>query len=216
MRHHLVDHRYCPEVIINGGWEKICWKRWKSDLVTHVPWDIRRIDTSHLTPVEFAEPRRLMDQVPPGKLVAKVVATINLAGKVGPGLHFHVLRNGSWLGRCHPILREAFKMKLDRFANQFGGLPEGFANCHAPGQIRDISAVTVLAFLNDNCVTHKLTSSPESPDGRIGDDSRAGEPMSSPRGAIAQAPHEPSFLGAGLQTDMSRSKLAVSLPGKRR
>lgn len=55
MRHHVVDHRYRPEVIINGGWEKMRWEVWNSDVVTRVPWNSRTIDTTHLTPGEVAE-----------------------------------------------------------------------------------------------------------------------------------------------------------------
>jgi hypothetical protein len=55
MRHHVIDHRYRPEVIINGGWEKMRWDVWNSDEVTRVPWSSYIIDTSPLNPIEVAE-----------------------------------------------------------------------------------------------------------------------------------------------------------------
>jgi len=55
MRHHVIDHRHRPEVIINGGWEKMRWDVWNSDEVTRVPWDSQIIDTTHLNPIEVAE-----------------------------------------------------------------------------------------------------------------------------------------------------------------
>jgi hypothetical protein len=54
MRHHVIDHRYRPEVIINGGWEKMRWHVWNSDEVTRVPWNSQIIDTTHLNPIEVA------------------------------------------------------------------------------------------------------------------------------------------------------------------
>lgn len=54
MRHHAIDHRHRPEVIINGGWEKMHWKVWNSEAVAHVPWNSQIIDTSNLTPIEVA------------------------------------------------------------------------------------------------------------------------------------------------------------------
>jgi hypothetical protein len=55
MRHHVIDHRYRPEVIINGGWDKMRWQVWNSPEVTHVPWPTHIIDTTQLTPTEVAE-----------------------------------------------------------------------------------------------------------------------------------------------------------------
>jgi len=55
MRHHVVDHRYRPEVIINGGWEEMRWHVWNSDQVTRVPWNSQIIDTTHLNPTEVAD-----------------------------------------------------------------------------------------------------------------------------------------------------------------
>jgi broad-specificity NMP kinase len=55
MRHHVIDHRYRPEVIINGGWERMRWHVWNSDEVTRVPWSSQIIDTTHLNPMEVAE-----------------------------------------------------------------------------------------------------------------------------------------------------------------
>ncbi len=55
IRHHVVDHRYRPEVIINGGWEEMRWEVWNSEVVTRVPWKTWTIDTSHLSAREVAE-----------------------------------------------------------------------------------------------------------------------------------------------------------------
>jgi hypothetical protein len=55
MRHHVLDHRYRPEVIMNGGWEKMRWQVWNSDEVTRVPWSSHIIDTTDLKPIEVAE-----------------------------------------------------------------------------------------------------------------------------------------------------------------
>jgi hypothetical protein len=54
MRRHALDHRYRPEVIINGGWEEMRWDVWNSDEVIAVPWRSLIIDTSHLSAVEVA------------------------------------------------------------------------------------------------------------------------------------------------------------------
>jgi hypothetical protein len=55
MRHHVVDHRHRPEVIINNGWDQMRWHVWNSDAVTRVPWSSHIIDTSDLTPKQVAE-----------------------------------------------------------------------------------------------------------------------------------------------------------------
>jgi hypothetical protein len=54
MRRHVVDHRYRPEVIINGGWEEMRWEVWNSEDVKVVPWKSHIIDTSELKLSEVA------------------------------------------------------------------------------------------------------------------------------------------------------------------
>jgi hypothetical protein len=54
MRHHVIDHRYRPEVIMNEGWQEMRWQVWNSDEVTRVPWSSQIIDTSDLKPSEVA------------------------------------------------------------------------------------------------------------------------------------------------------------------
>lgn len=54
MRHHAVDHRHRPEVIINQGWDQMRWHVWNSDEVMAVPWNSQIINTSDLKPVEVA------------------------------------------------------------------------------------------------------------------------------------------------------------------
>lgn len=55
MRHHCLDHRHRPEVIINGGWDKMLWQVWNSPEVIHVPWTTHLIDTTPLTPTQVAD-----------------------------------------------------------------------------------------------------------------------------------------------------------------
>jgi len=55
MRHHVKDHRYRPEVIMNGGWERMRWEVWNAEEVTLVPWKSEIIDTSDLEPAKVAE-----------------------------------------------------------------------------------------------------------------------------------------------------------------
>ena len=54
MRHHVKDHRYRPEVIMNGGWEEMRWDVWNAEEVTRVPWNVHIIDTSDLNPKDMA------------------------------------------------------------------------------------------------------------------------------------------------------------------
>lgn len=54
MRHHAVDHRHRPEVIIDQGWEQMRWEVWSSDKITAVPWNSHIIDTTDLKPNEVA------------------------------------------------------------------------------------------------------------------------------------------------------------------
>lgn len=55
MRHHVVDHRHRPEVIMQDGWREMRWDRWLNDEQTHVPWRSYRIDTTTLQPADVAE-----------------------------------------------------------------------------------------------------------------------------------------------------------------
>lgn len=54
MRHHVVNHRHRPEVIINQGWEQMRWHVWNSDEIKVAPWKSHIIDTSNLEPIEVA------------------------------------------------------------------------------------------------------------------------------------------------------------------
>jgi hypothetical protein len=55
MRHHVADPRYRPEVIIDNGWEKMCWDVWTAREASQTPWRCSRIDTTDSTPDEVAE-----------------------------------------------------------------------------------------------------------------------------------------------------------------
>jgi hypothetical protein len=54
MRHHVVDHRYRPEVITQDAWPEMRWGRWIGDSHAPLPWSSHRIDTSLLSPSEVA------------------------------------------------------------------------------------------------------------------------------------------------------------------
>src|SRR5688572_4792410 len=54
MRNHVKDHRYRPEVIIDGGWGEMRWEVWNAEEVTRVPWRSQIIDTSDLEAGEVA------------------------------------------------------------------------------------------------------------------------------------------------------------------
>lgn len=54
MRHHAINHRHRPEVIINQGWDQMRWQLWNSAEVTTVPWNTHIIDTTNLKPIEVA------------------------------------------------------------------------------------------------------------------------------------------------------------------
>ena len=54
MRHHVMDHRHQPEVIINQGWNQMRWYVWNSADITGIPWTSHVIDTSDLKPLEVA------------------------------------------------------------------------------------------------------------------------------------------------------------------
>ena len=55
MRHHVRDHRYRPDVIINNGWEEMRWERWNAEEIRTVPWRAKIIDTSELGPNSAAQ-----------------------------------------------------------------------------------------------------------------------------------------------------------------
>lgn len=52
MRHHVVDHRYRPEVITQNGWPEMRWERWVASTGAHPPWTGQIIDTSAQSPTE--------------------------------------------------------------------------------------------------------------------------------------------------------------------
>jgi hypothetical protein len=54
MRHHVVDHRYRPEVILQDSWSDMRWDRWMRDDQVALPWSTHVIDTSHQNPIEVS------------------------------------------------------------------------------------------------------------------------------------------------------------------
>jgi hypothetical protein len=52
MRHHVVDHRYRPDVILQNSWSAMRWDRWNSDEQVALPWSSQVIDTTQRSPVE--------------------------------------------------------------------------------------------------------------------------------------------------------------------
>jgi hypothetical protein len=54
MRHHVTDHRYRPEVILQDSWSDMRWDRWMRDDQIALPWSSHVIDTSHRSPVEVS------------------------------------------------------------------------------------------------------------------------------------------------------------------
>jgi hypothetical protein len=52
MRHHVVDHRYRPDVILQNSWSAMRWDRWNSDAQVALPWSSHVIDTTQRSPVE--------------------------------------------------------------------------------------------------------------------------------------------------------------------
>jgi len=54
MRHHVVNHRYRPEVIIQNGWQEMRWDRWVRSAAVHPPWSYHVVDTSERDPAEVA------------------------------------------------------------------------------------------------------------------------------------------------------------------
>jgi hypothetical protein len=55
MRHHVVDHRHRPEVIIQNAWPGMRWDRWVGLAALQPPWTGYVIDTSELAPAEVAQ-----------------------------------------------------------------------------------------------------------------------------------------------------------------
>ena len=54
MRHHVMDHRYRPDVIIQDSWSDMRWDRWVGDDQVALPWTTHVIDTSHQSAVEVS------------------------------------------------------------------------------------------------------------------------------------------------------------------
>lgn len=54
MRHHVIDHRHRPEVIIQNAWPPMRWERWVGRAAAQPPWDRYVIDTTWLNPTEVA------------------------------------------------------------------------------------------------------------------------------------------------------------------
>jgi hypothetical protein len=54
MRHHVVDHRYRPDVILQDAWSEMRWDRWIRDEQTTLPWSSHVIDTSDRSPAEVS------------------------------------------------------------------------------------------------------------------------------------------------------------------
>jgi hypothetical protein len=54
MRHHVTDHRYRPDVILQDSWSSMRWERWTGDDQVALPWSSHVIDTSHQSPVEVS------------------------------------------------------------------------------------------------------------------------------------------------------------------
>ena len=52
MRHHVVDHRYRPEVITQNAWPQMRWDRWVEIAAIQPPWSSYIIETSKLGPRE--------------------------------------------------------------------------------------------------------------------------------------------------------------------
>jgi len=55
MRHHVVDHRYRPEVIIQNSWPQMRWDRWVGLAGVQPPWSRHIIETSDKEPTEVAQ-----------------------------------------------------------------------------------------------------------------------------------------------------------------
>ena len=52
MRHHVVDHRYRPDVILQNSWSAMRWDRWNRSEQVALPWSSHVIDTTQRSPVE--------------------------------------------------------------------------------------------------------------------------------------------------------------------
>lgn len=54
MRHHVVDHRHRPEVVMGNSWPQMRWERWVGTAGVQPPWTSHVIETSALGPKEVA------------------------------------------------------------------------------------------------------------------------------------------------------------------
>ena len=54
MRHHVADHRYRPDVILQSSWSEMRWDRWTGDGQVALPWSSHVIDTTEQSPVEVS------------------------------------------------------------------------------------------------------------------------------------------------------------------
>ena len=54
MRHHVVDHRYRPDVILQNSWSEMRWDRWIGDEHAALPWSSHVIDTTGRSPDEVS------------------------------------------------------------------------------------------------------------------------------------------------------------------
>ena len=54
-RSHAIDPQWRQDVILRGGWEQMCWKRWQHWQRGDRRWDVTRLDTSVARMEETAE-----------------------------------------------------------------------------------------------------------------------------------------------------------------
>jgi broad-specificity NMP kinase len=54
LRHHVADHRYRPDVILQDGWSEMRWDRWTGAGQSALPWSSHVIDTTERRPVEVS------------------------------------------------------------------------------------------------------------------------------------------------------------------
>jgi hypothetical protein len=54
MRRHVRDHRYRPEVVLQGAWPEMRWERWTGVDSVEPPWSSEVIDTSDRSPAEVS------------------------------------------------------------------------------------------------------------------------------------------------------------------
>ncbi len=55
MRHHVADHRYRPDVILQSSWSEMRWDRWTGDHQMTLPWRCHVIDTTERSPEEVSQ-----------------------------------------------------------------------------------------------------------------------------------------------------------------